>query len=126
MSTSYAGVKFDFSIILTFNKLEQQLFTFSLNYQPTEEDFLTEIFIGSTIYELKDLIKISVAQYTDNKEEFFDFLEKRNGKFFFIPPEESDIDYLYEFKNLYIESRIRTQQDIDTKNKEKKEEKIVW
>jgi hypothetical protein len=94
-----------FQIIASYANHEQEIIEVELPLNiKTEEEFikiLLDVFMGDKI---DDLIKFSICQFCSKREDFFDWLNKTNGKYYFTD-EDDDTQFWKYFKKRYIKSR---------------------
>ena len=99
-----------YEIICTFRESEQIVLILYYNSDVTEQNFINEIFNLLNIKELKQLVKLSCCQlYTDSYTKLLPFIQKNNGKYYFNIDinKDSETKYWNDFKNKYIEKRIK-------------------
>ena len=93
-----------FQIIASYEKHEQQVMNIELPLNIKSE----ELFIQLLLYyfdddKIDDLIKFSICQFCDKREDLFEWLEKTNGKYYFTD-EDDDTKFWKYFKKRYIKS----------------------
>jgi hypothetical protein len=112
-----------FQIIASFEKLDQDIIDIDLpeTYYENETRFLTTVFNCMDENSIKELVKFSVCQHVKSHSDAIQWLIDRNGKYYFNYGVNNDEDTknLHEFKNFYLETKKRIQEQESKKLQER-------
>jgi hypothetical protein len=93
-----------FQIIASYNSHEQEIMDVELPLNiKTEEQFIEILLYYFIDDKIDDLIKFSICQFCNKPEDFFVWLNKTNGKYYFTD-EDDDTKFWKYFKKRYIKS----------------------